>query len=46
MRLAAPGRICAGELGLSFGWAAVDGFVLRDTDVGALSLAVGYRVML
>ncbi|MGD8863180.1 MAG: hypothetical protein PVI30_24410 [Myxococcales bacterium] len=38
-----PGALLAE---LSFGWAAVDGFVLRDTDVGSLNLAVGYRVIL
>lgn len=38
-----PGALL-GEL--SFGWAALDGYILRDTNVGALSLAVGYRVML
>lgn len=40
---AGPGAVL-GEL--SFGWAALDGYILRETDVGALSLAVGYRVML
>jgi hypothetical protein len=38
-----PGALL-GEL--SFGWSAVDGYILRETNVGALSLAVGYRVML
>lgn len=38
-----PGALLAE---LSFGWAALDGFVMRDTNLGALSLAVGYRVML
>ena len=38
-----PGALL-GEL--SFGWAQLDGFVMRDTNLGALSLAVGYRVML
>jgi hypothetical protein len=38
-----PGALL-GEL--SFGWAAVDGFVLRDTNLGALHLAFGYRLML
>ena len=31
---------------LSFGWTALDAYVLRDADAGALSLAVGYRVVL
>jgi hypothetical protein len=38
-----PGALL-GEL--SFGWASVNGFVLRNTNLGALSLAVGYRLML
>jgi hypothetical protein len=38
-----PGALL-GEL--SFGWASVDGFILRDTNLGALNLAVGYRLML
>jgi hypothetical protein len=38
-----PGALL-GEL--SFGWASLDSYILRDTDAGALSLAVGYRVML
>jgi len=38
-----PGALLAE---LSFGWAKLDGFVMRDTNMGALSLAVGYRVML
>lgn len=38
-----PGALLAE---LSFGWAKLDGFVMRDTNLGALSLAVGYRVML
>jgi hypothetical protein len=38
-----PGALLAE---LSFGWAALDGFIMRDTNLGALSLAVGYRVML
>jgi hypothetical protein len=38
-----PGALLAE---LSFGWAQLDGFVMRDTNLGALSLAVGYRVML
>ncbi len=38
-----PGALL-GEL--SFGWAQLDGFVMRDTNLGALSLSVGYRVML
>lgn len=38
-----PGALLAE---LSFGYAAVDGFVLRDTDVGALNLAIGYRFIL
>lgn len=37
-----------GALGaeLQFGWAHVDAFVLRDTNLGALQLLVGYRLML
>lgn len=31
---------------LSFGWAALDGYIMRDTNLGALSLALGYRVIL
>lgn len=38
-----PGALLAE---LSFGWAALDGFVMRDTNLGALHLAVGYRLML
>lgn len=38
-----PGALLAE---LSFGWAKLDGFVMRDTNLGALSLSVGYRVML
>lgn len=38
-----PGALLAE---LSFGWAALDGFIMRDTNLGALSLAVGYRVVL
>ena len=38
-----PGALLAE---LSFGWAQLDGFVMRDTNLGALSLALGYRVML
>lgn len=38
-----PGALLAE---LSFGWAPIDGYVVRDTSLGALSLAVGYRVML
>jgi len=38
-----PGALL-GEL--SFGWASVNGFILRNTNLGALSLAVGYRLML
>lgn len=38
-----PGALMAE---LQFGWAHVDGFVLRDTNLGALQLLVGYRAML
>lgn len=38
-----PGALLAE---LSFGWASVNGFVLRNTNLGALNLAVGYRLML
>ena len=38
-----PGALLAE---LSFGWAPVDAYILRDTDLGALSLSVGYRVIL
>ena len=38
-----PGALLAE---LSFGWASIDSYILRDTDAGALSLAVGYRVVL
>jgi hypothetical protein len=38
-----PGALL-GEL--SFGWAPMDGYVVRDASLAALSLAVGYRVML
>jgi len=38
-----PGALLAE---LSFGWGALDGFVMRDTNLGALHLAVGYRVVL
>jgi hypothetical protein len=37
-----PGALLAE---LSFGWASLDGYVLRNTNLGALSLAVGYRLM-
>ena len=37
-----PGALLAE---LSFGWAPLDGYVLRNTNLGALSLAVGYRLM-
>jgi hypothetical protein len=40
---AGPGALL-GEL--SFGWAPVDGFVLRDTNLGAMHFALGYRLML
>jgi hypothetical protein len=38
-----PGALL-GEL--SYGFAAVDGFVLRDTNVGSFALSVGYRFIL
>lgn len=38
-----PGALLAE---LSFGWASLDGYIMRDTNLGALSLAVGYRVVL
>jgi hypothetical protein len=38
-----PGALLAE---LSFGWASVNSFVLRNTNLGALNLAVGYRLML
>jgi len=38
-----PGALL-GEL--SFGWASVNSFVLRNTNLGAWNLAVGYRLML
>jgi hypothetical protein len=38
-----PGALLAE---LQFGYAGVDGFILRDTNVGALQLVVGYRAML
>jgi hypothetical protein len=38
-----PGALLAE---LSFGWASLDGFVMRDTNLGALHLSVGYRLML
>ncbi len=38
-----PGALLAE---LSFGWASLDGFVMRDTNLGELNLAVGYRLML
>jgi len=38
-----PGALL-GEL--SFGWASVNSFVLRNTNFGAWNLAVGYRLML
>jgi hypothetical protein len=31
---------------LSTSWAAIDGYVLRNTGVGALGLALGYRLFL
>jgi hypothetical protein len=37
-----PGALLAE---LSFGWASVNSFVLRNTNLGALNLAVGYRLM-
>ncbi|MDH5672856.1 MAG: hypothetical protein OEZ06_11950 [Myxococcales bacterium] len=40
---AGPGAVL---LEAQFGWASVEGYVLRDTSVGGLSLAVGYRVIL
>ena len=38
-----PGAILAE---VQMGYAALDGFVMRNTNVGALNLAVGYRLML
>jgi hypothetical protein len=38
-----PGALL-GEV--SFSWASVDGFVLRDTAVGGLGLSVGYRLII
>jgi len=38
-----PGALLAE---LSWGYAALDGYIMRDTDVGQLNLAVGYRLML
>lgn len=38
-----PGALLAE---LQFGWASLDGFILRDTNAGALRLLVGYRGML
>ena len=38
-----PGALL-GEL--SFSWAPLDGYVMRETNLATLSLAVGYRVML
>lgn len=37
-----PGALLAE---LQFGWGPLDAFVLRDTNLGALSLALGYRLM-
>lgn len=38
-----PGALLAE---LTFGWTSVDGFVLRDTNLGSVNLAVGYRFVL
>ncbi|MBM4362708.1 MAG: hypothetical protein FJ104_08505 [Deltaproteobacteria bacterium] len=38
-----PGAVL---LEVQTGYAAVDGFVLRDTNVGALNAALGYRLFL
>lgn len=38
-----PGAVL---LEVSMGWAKVDGYVLRDTSVGALGLSLGYRLFL
>lgn len=38
-----PGAVLAE---LSFGWASIDRYVLRKTNLGALSLSLGYRLML
>ena len=38
-----PGALLAE---LSFSWAPLNGYVMRETNLSALSLAVGYRVML
>jgi hypothetical protein len=38
-----PGALL-GEI--SFGWAKLDGAVVQDTNLAALSLTLGYRVML
>jgi hypothetical protein len=40
---AGPGALLAE---LSFGWASVNSFVLRDTNLGALNLTLGYRLVL
>jgi hypothetical protein len=40
---AGPGALLAE---LQLGWAGVDGYVLRDTNVGALQLVLGYRFVL
>lgn len=36
----------AALLELSLGWAHVNGYILRDTSVGALGIGVGYRLFL
>jgi hypothetical protein len=38
-----PGALLAE---LSFGWAGLDAYIMRDTNLGALSLSIGYRVFL
>jgi hypothetical protein len=40
---AGPGALLAE---LSFGWASVNSFVLRDTNLGALQLTLGYRLVI
>jgi hypothetical protein len=30
---------------LQFAYAGLDGYIMRNTDVGSLNLAVGYRLM-
>ncbi len=49
LHLAAGGEMALGPgsalLEIGLGYAKIDGYVLRDTNVGALTMAVGYRMV-